>query len=86
MEVAKERKESETEREVRDIQSRIRNLYRLEKRKIISHQESVKKQKEYQKQIKELGGKHYTPIDRWLEDNDLKATQPTGRWLRQEAR
>lgn len=84
IEEAKERKESETDRKIRDVQSRIRNLYRLEKRKIIDHDEFLKKEVEYQKKIKELGGKTYTPSDRWLKDNNLKATQPVGRWIRQQ--
>jgi len=83
---AKQRKESETDRKIRNIQSRIRNLYRLEKRKIINHDEFLKKEKEYQKKIKELGGKIYTPSDRWLKDNIQKSKQPTGRWMRQQER
>ena len=81
---AKERKESETEGKIRDIQARIRNLYRLEKRKIIDRKEFIEKMEQYQKKIKELGGKKYTPSDRWLKDNNLKANQPTGRLIRQQ--
>lgn len=82
LEEAKERKESENERKIREIQSRVRNLYRLEKRNVINRAERLKREVESQKKIKELGGKHYTPSDRWLEANKIQAAQPAGRWMK----
>ena len=82
VEEAKERKESETNIKIRDVQSRIRNLYRLEQRNVIDHKEFIKRDKEYQADIKKLGGDKYTPSNNWLEDNKIKTNQPTGRWMR----
>jgi hypothetical protein len=91
----KERKESETQRKIRDIQSRIRNLYRMKWRKIVDKKEFQKRLEAYQQKIKELGGKEYTPSDRWLEAEGpgAKATipmqmplaAPRGRWARSQA-
>jgi len=79
-EVEKERRESEKEYDIRDIQSRIRSLYIQEKRGIISREERLKREKGYQENIKTLGGKQYTPSDNWLKEKEITTEAPTGRW------
>ena len=80
-EVERERREAEKEYNIRDAQSRIRSLYIQEKRGIISHEERLKREKGYQDNIKELGGKEYTPSKNWLKEKEIiPTTIPSGRW------
>jgi len=67
IEIEKERREAEKLYDIREIQSRIRNLYILKKRNILTDDQKTKLEKAYQERIKKLGGKEYTPSNNWLE-------------------